>query len=184
LVAAVTTGVEVVELALYACGVVVAALFLVQLQSFSPCRACLLGVAEGSVRMTEAVEGFDDSVGVSVVAEQGGGVVVMVDGLGVAAAMVVDIAEAVQGVRQVGGVMALVHIEGSLAVVAGGVVVMFSEGEGLVQVADGVFVTTKVGEGDAEVEVARMRVVGSGRWAAASAVASHIASRSCGCPRQ
>jgi hypothetical protein len=67
----VAVAVEVVELALYAGGVVVAVLFPVQLQGFKPHGAGLLVLAEGGMGVAERVEGVGGCVGVPVVAEQG-----------------------------------------------------------------------------------------------------------------
>jgi len=92
-------GAKVVELSLYALGVIVAALFPVQLQCLLPHLAGLLVLSEGGVRMAEVVEGVRGLVGVAEGAAQGEGLVVVVEGLLVVAGAVGDEPEAVQGGR-------------------------------------------------------------------------------------
>lgn len=63
---------EVVELTLHPCGVLVAALLPVQLEGFTPHRARLVVLSEGAVRMARAVQRVRDLIGVAEGAAQGG----------------------------------------------------------------------------------------------------------------
>lgn len=114
--------VEFFELMLDAFSVGVAALFPVQPQCLQPRRAGLLALSEGDVGVAHVVEDVRDLRGVAKGAEQGKGLVVVVEGLPVLAGAVGDEPEAVQGLRLTFGVVLVsVQGEGGSAVFSGGV---------------------------------------------------------------
>lgn len=84
------------QLMLDSIGVGCSVLGLVEGESLLPCLACEVEVVGGDVGMAEAVEGVGFFVNVAEVAEDGEGLPVVIDGLGVLPGVVGDVAEAVQ----------------------------------------------------------------------------------------
>ena len=95
IIADVARVVEIVELPLDPFGVLGALPGLVQLQRFPPDCLGPLVLAEGGVQVAQPVEGAGDFEGVSEVAEQGEGLLVVADGLVVVASVVLDVGQAV-----------------------------------------------------------------------------------------
>lgn len=124
---------ESVALSLHLLGFLIPSLLPVQLQRLPPHREGLADMAQGGVGMTEpdeGVGGFSGVVAVAVaVAVEADGLAVVPDGVMVTAAVVVDVAEAVQGLRPtVYVLLVLEEGEGGLAVPTGGVVLTHARG--------------------------------------------------------
>jgi hypothetical protein len=94
-----------------------------QLHSLLPGGAGLAVLADGGMGVAEAVEGVGSFREVAEFAEQGDGLLVVVDGSVVVAGLVLDVAEAVERGRHPGGVVGvLVQGQRGSAVDAGGFV--------------------------------------------------------------
>jgi hypothetical protein len=121
--------VEGAELSLNAVRVLGALLGSVQLQRLAPHSTSLIILAEGGIRMAQRFEGVGSRRSVPEVAPQDEGLLIVVDGSMMVAAVVIDIAQAVQRGRLSDGVVVVVvRPERGPAILAGSVVLAESAG--------------------------------------------------------